>query len=96
METGILSWLESVGSTAFRWSALTFLVVNGIAVAAVIVTRDRSLVNRWTGKLIAANLGLAATGLGIPLVTSVTRLAIEAIMPATRIVLPVRDRRPEP
>lgn len=89
MESGILAWLDAVGSTAFRWSALAFIVLNGIAVSAVILTRDRTLVNRWTGRLLAANLGIAATGLGIPLLTTVSRLAVAAVLPATTQALPV-------
>ncbi|MGQ0646489.1 MAG: hypothetical protein ACT4P7_02900 [Gemmatimonadaceae bacterium] len=88
MESAILSWLEAVGSTAFRWSAVAFLVVNGVAIAAVILTRDRALVNRWTGRLLAANLTLAGTGLGIPLLTSVSRLAVSAFLPGSTSIVP--------
>ena len=83
MESGILSWLEAVGSSAFRWSVIAFVLVNGAAVAAVVLTRDRAVVNRWTGRLLAANLGIAATGLGIPLLTTVSRLAVAVAMPST-------------
>lgn len=92
METGILDWLANVGATAFRWSALAFLVVNGIAVAAVVLTRDRALVNRWTGRLLAINLGLVGTGLGIPLLTTVSRVAVAAVLPTTQTVLPTITR----
>lgn len=93
MEDGILNWLASVGSTAFRWSALAFLVVNGVAITGVILTRDRALVNRWTGRLIGANLALAATGLGIPLLTTVTRAAVAAVVPSTKQATPVREAK---
>ncbi len=90
MEDGILNWLASVGSTAFRWSALGFLIVNAVAITAFVLTRDRALVNRWTGRLIGANLALAATGIGIPLLTTVTRVAVAAVMPSTTRALPVK------
>lgn len=91
---GMLSWLAGVGTTAFRWSALTFIVMNGVAISAFVLTRDRSLVNRWTGRLLAANLALAATGLGIPMLTTLTRAAIAAVMPSTRTsLMPARDKR---
>jgi hypothetical protein len=96
MEDGILNWLANVGSTAFRWSAIGFLVVNAVAVTAVILTRDRALVNRWTGRLIGANLALAATGIGIPLLTTVTRVAVAVVMPATTRALPVKDVKEAP
>ena len=89
MESGILTWLEAVGSTAFRWSALAFVMLNGAAIAAVVLTRDRVLVNRWTSRLLAANLGLAVTGLGIPLLTTLSRVAVAVIMPSTSRVVPV-------
>ncbi|MBC7896686.1 MAG: hypothetical protein H7066_14815 [Cytophagaceae bacterium] len=93
MEDGILNWLASVGSTAFRWSALGFLVVNAVAVTAVVLTKDRGLVNRWTGRLVGANLALAATGLGIPLLTTVTRVAVAAVMPSTTRAMPVKESK---
>jgi hypothetical protein len=93
MEDGILNWLASVGTTAFRWSALAFLVVNGVAITAVILTRDRALVNRWTGRLIGVNLALAGTGLGIPLLTTVTRVAVAAVVPSARQATPEREAK---
>lgn len=80
----VLEWLGGVGATAFRWSALAFVVLNGAAIATVVLSRDRSLVNRWTGRLLAANLVLAGTGIGIPLLTTVTRLAVAMVMPDAR------------
>ncbi|MBK8247595.1 MAG: hypothetical protein IPK85_09395 [Gemmatimonadetes bacterium] len=81
MESALMDWLGGIGSTAFRWSVMAFVVINGVSIAALILTRDRALVNRWTGRVLAANLALAGTGLGIPLVTSLTRLAVAAVMP---------------
>lgn len=81
-------WLGSLGSHAFAWSAAAFVLLNGAAIAAVVVTRDRSLVNRWTGRLLAANVVLAGTGLGVPLVTSVAQLAVSALTPSVRAAIP--------
>lgn len=92
MESSVVDWLASVGSSAFLWSAAAFVLLNGAAVAAVVVTRDRSLVNRWTGRLLGANLVLAGTGLGIPLVTSMAQLAISAVTPAVQSVVPAREQ----
>ena len=91
METSVLDWLASVGSTAFRWSAAGFILVNGAAVAAVLLTRDRTLVNRWTGRILAANLVLAGTGIGIPLVTAASRFAISIVTPAKSNLMPAID-----
>ena len=85
METTALDWLARLGSGAFSISLAGFLVVNGAAIAAVFVTRDRTLVNRWTGRLLATNLLLVGTGLGVPLLTSVARLAISVVSPTVRV-----------
>jgi hypothetical protein len=91
MEHALLDWLARVGSSAFRYSALAFVVVNGAAIAAVVMTRDRSLVNRWTGRVLAANLLLAGTGLGVPLVTTVSRLGSWR-PPSIRVIPVVGDQ----
>jgi hypothetical protein len=82
MET-IASTLGSLGATAFRWSVIAFILINGIAVVGLLVTRDRSLVNRWTAKLLAADLLLLGTGIGIPVVTGAARMVIEAVAGVT-------------
>lgn len=91
METSVLDWLASVGSTAFRWSVVGFVLVNGAAVAAVVLTKDRTLVNRWTGRVLAANLVLAGTGIGIPLVAAASRFAIAVVTPAKASLMPAVD-----
>ncbi|HEX4936656.1 MAG TPA: hypothetical protein VFV33_25920 [Gemmatimonadaceae bacterium] len=92
MENALLDWLARVGTGAFRYSALAFMLLNGAAVVAVFMTRDRTLVNRWTGRVLAANLVLAGTGLGVPLVTTVTRLGIMAVSPSIRVVPTTVDK----
>lgn len=92
MENALLEWLARVGTSAFTYSALAFVLINGAAIAAVVVTRDRSLVNRWTGRLLAANLVLAGTGLGIPLATTVTRLGIMAVFPSVNVTPTAIDK----
>lgn len=87
METALLDWLARTGSRVFTLAAWAFVLVNGAAIAAVVVTRDKALVNRWTGRLLAANLVIVGGGLGIPLLTSATRLAVSAAAPALRITI---------
>jgi hypothetical protein len=76
---GIATTLASLSSLAFQWSALAFILINGLAIGAVLVTRDRSLVNRWTAKLLFADLLLVGTGVGIPVVARAARLVVEAV-----------------
>lgn len=91
----LLDWLARTGSRAFGLSLGAFVLINGAAVAAFFITRDRSLVNKWTGKLLAANLVLAGTGLGIPVMTTVARLGIMAVSPAWRVSAPVSAKEVE-
>lgn len=71
--------LTSLGATAFRWSAVAFLLVNGLAAVGVFLTRDRRLVNRWTSPLVAANLVLLGTGVGLPALTLLMKLVVNAV-----------------
>jgi hypothetical protein len=80
----IIPWLDGVGATAFALSAVAFVVLNGVGIAAVLLTRDRGLVNRWTAPFLAANLALLGTGLGVPLVTLAARTAIAAVAPSVQ------------
>jgi hypothetical protein len=92
MESEFVTWLGQLGSAAFRWSVVGIVVVNGLAVAAFAVTRDRALVNRWTGRLLGANLLLIGAGLGVPLATSATRLAISLVSPRGNALVPTLVR----
>jgi hypothetical protein len=76
MDTPVLDWLSRVGASAFFWSLGLFVVVNGLAAALFISRRNREMVNKWTGRLLAFDLLLIGTGVGVPLVTGMTRLAV--------------------
>ena len=78
----ILSWLDGVGSTAFTLSAIAFVGINAIAIATVVLTRDRGIVNRFTPHFLLANLLLLGTGLGIPLAALAARSVISAVTPS--------------
>ncbi|HEX9563515.1 MAG TPA: hypothetical protein VF981_06080 [Gemmatimonadaceae bacterium] len=81
MPDTIMSWLDGVGSTAFTWSAVAFVLVNGAGLATVFLTRDRGFVNRWTSGFLAVNLALLGTGLGVPLVALAARSVVSAVTP---------------
>jgi hypothetical protein len=83
----LTAWLDGVGSTAFTLSAAAFVLLNATGLAAVFLTRDRGLVNRWTSRFLAANLILLGTGLGIPLVSLAARSVIAAVVPAVQASL---------
>ena len=79
----LASSLAALGATAFRWSAVAFLLVNGVAGLGVYFTRDRRLVNRWASPLVAANLVLLGTGVGLPALALVTKLVVSAVSAMT-------------
>lgn len=91
MESTFVDWLANVGSSAFSYSLAAFVLLNGAAIAAVAITRDRSIVNRWTARLLAANLVLVGTGVGIPVLTAVARLGVIALSPAVQVALPASE-----
>jgi hypothetical protein len=68
--------LEGVGTWAWHLGLGLFLFLNAVAILAVVVTRDRALVDRWAGRWLAANLALLGLGAGVPVVAGLLRLGI--------------------
>ena len=83
--------LGSFGSNVFRWAAVSFLILNGVAALAVVLTRDRTLVNRWTSRLVAANLLLLGVGIGVPAVS----LCLKGVVQAVSMALPTAEIAPD-
>lgn len=82
MLSSLVQWLDSVGSIVF-WTCLIGLVaVNGVAAMALFSRRSREIVNRWTTRVLAANLILIGGGTLIPAATYVLRTAVVALAPA--------------
>jgi len=76
---GLAESLSLVASTTFRWAAVAFLVINGVAAAAVWISRDRRMVNRLTSPLLAANLLLVGAGVGVPALAMTMRMVVTAV-----------------
>ncbi len=87
--------LQQLASRAFWWSLWLFVGLNAAAVAVVAIRRDRELVNRWTSRLLAANLVLLGTGLGVPLAAHTTRALIWVASPAVPSVTQPGSIAPE-
>ncbi len=81
MLESIALWLDQVASSVFWWCAATVVLIDVLAVGAVLATRSRALVDRWTGRVLAANLLLAGAGLGVPAVAYSARLVVNAVSP---------------
>ena len=79
MEPALVAWLDQIGSLAFTWSVGLFVALNGVAALLFFTRRDRTLVNKWTSRLLAVDLLLLGTGAGIPLVASLTKMTVSAV-----------------
>ena len=62
----IVLWLDQIGSEVFWGSVVALVLVDVAAMAVVMQTRSRAIVNRWTGRVLAVNLLLLGAGLGVP------------------------------
>ena len=78
MEATIVQWLSDFGTSVFFWSLGILVVVNGVAAVVYLVRRDRTQVNRWTSRILAADLLLVGAGVGVPVVTTLTRMTVSA------------------
>jgi hypothetical protein len=91
---GLILWLDQVRSAVF-WACLTGLVVLDVgAVAAVVATRSRALVNRWTGAVLAANLILLGAGVGVPVVAYAAKAVASALAPSLSTLSTKSDAAP--
>ena len=79
MEAAISAWLYDLAIRAF---GLSLVLVVDLGYALVLfATRDRGIVNRWTSRVLAVNLVLAGTGIGVPMLALGSRVAVRALMP---------------
>jgi hypothetical protein len=94
-----VAWLNSVGWTVFVWSMATLVVIDLAALAAAAMTRDRTLVNRWTGRVLAANVALLGFGAAGPAISFTGRMAMGAVArfaPSSAITLTAEEVVPTP
>ncbi|HEX7023239.1 MAG TPA: hypothetical protein VF187_00355 [Gemmatimonadales bacterium] len=79
METTVVPFLTALSWRVFWFSAVCFVVLNGAAIAAFVLSRSRRLVDEWTPKLVAADALLLGVGLGVPLVSGLAKVGIHAL-----------------
>ena len=79
MLDAFVRWLEQTGSQLFWTCALLLIAIDVAAAAVVIQTRSREIVNRWSGRVLAINVLLIGTGLGLPAAMYATRVVISAV-----------------
>lgn len=81
MEAAILAWLHDVAVRAFGLSLFLLLAIDGVFAVVLLATRDRGIVNRWTSRVLAANLVLAGTGIGVPVLALGSRAVVQLVAP---------------
>ena len=81
MEAAILAWLQDVAIRAFGLSLFLLLAIDAVFAMILLAKRDRGIVNRWTSRVLAANLVLAGTGIGIPMLALGSRVAVRMVAP---------------
>ncbi len=81
MLDAFVAWLDRVGPLVFWTCTIALIAVDTTAAAAVMTTKSRALVNRWTGAVLAANLGLIGVGVGVPTALYVTKMAVQTFAP---------------
>jgi len=81
MEAAILAWLQNLAIRAFGISLFLLLAIDGAFALVLFATRDRGIVNRWTSRVLAVNLVLAGTGVGVPVLALGSRLAVRLVTP---------------
>ena len=69
MEAAMSAWLQDLAIRAFGMSLFVMLAIDG------------AFVNRWTSRVLAVNLVLAGTGIGVPVLALGTRLGVRVIAP---------------
>jgi hypothetical protein len=79
MGTNIVHFLSSLSSITFRLAAICFVLVNGIAIAAFALSRNRRLVDDWTKRIVTIDAVLIGAGLGVPLLAAGAKLGIHAL-----------------
>jgi hypothetical protein len=86
MLASLIQWLDRVGPLVF-WTCFTaIVVVDTAAVAAVMTTKSRALVNRWTGAVLAVNAFLLGAGVGIPATMYAAKMAVSAFAPSSMVM----------
>ena len=87
MFDSIAQTLGQIGSWTF-WTCIAVLAaIDLLAIAVVIQTRSRELVNRWTSHIVAANLLLLGAGLGVPATAYLARSVVLVVAPSVEAPL---------
>ena len=84
MLDSIAQAFDQIGSWTFWICMAALTVIDLVAIAAVVLTRSRELVNRWTGRILGANLMLLGAGLGVPAASFVAKSVVVTLAPSVQ------------
>ncbi len=84
MLDSIAQAFDQIGWWAFWTCMAALVVIDLVAIAAVVQTRSRELVNRWTGRILAANMMLLGAGLGVPAASFVAKSVVVTLAPSVQ------------
>ncbi len=85
VSAALVAWFDRVGLAVFWTCAAALLALNAVAVAAVLRSRSRTLVNRWTGSVLALNALLLGAGLGVPAAMYTAKMVVRAVQGSSAI-----------
>ncbi len=92
MDSSFAVWLDQVGSLAIAWSLGLFIAVNAVAAWFFFARRDRELVNKWTSRVLAIDLLLIGSGVGIPVAASLAKFAVAELTTQVSASALVREK----
>jgi len=84
MFDSIAQAFDQIGWWTFWTCMAALVVIDLVAIAAVVQTRSRELVNRWTGRILAANMMLLGAGLGVPAASFVAKSVVVTLAPSVQ------------
>lgn len=89
-----LAFLDAAGGTITRLALGIFLVVNAAFVAAVVLRRDRQLVDRWTKRLVVFDTALLLAAGGAPVASWAAKTAVRSAALVLPEAAPTSEVRP--
>jgi len=91
MFAAVIEWLDRAAPLVFWTCAIALVALDTAAVATVVATKSRELVNRWTGTVLAANVLLIGVGVGVPGVMYCAKIAVSAVAPTASLLTVAKD-----
>lgn len=79
MDTSLVPWVDALAGTISRLALVLLILVNGVFALAVVRTRSRHIVNRWTKPVVIADAALVAALVGAPVAAATVELGARGV-----------------